>query len=99
MAARRSRKPQQAKKTWPSIKKRSIAVGGHRTSVSLEEPFWQALKEMAGRRGVAVSELIAEVDADRAAANLSSALRVYVLENFRAEPRPGGEGQQYPRTE
>ena len=53
-------------------------IAGHPTSVSLEEPFWQALKEIAARRGLPVNTLIGEVDAKRAG-NLSSALRVHVL--------------------
>ena len=69
------------------IKKRSIDIGGHKTSVSLEEAFWQELKAIASNRGVGVSEVIAEVDGRRAVANLSSALRVYVLETLqRADP-------------
>ena len=59
--------------------KRSLTIAGHRTSVSLEEPFWAALGEIAAARGLAVSTLVREVDAGRGAQNLSSALRVFVL--------------------
>lgn len=65
--------------------KRSIAVAGHRTSVSLEEPFWRGLAEIAALRGVSIAGLVAEVDQARPArSNLSSALRVYVLDWYRS---------------
>jgi predicted DNA-binding ribbon-helix-helix protein len=64
--------------------KRSIAIAGHRTSISLEEPFWAALTEIATGRGLSVSGLVAEIDRDRPAkANLSSAVRVFVLDWYR----------------
>ena len=60
------------------IKKRSVDIAGHRTSVSLEPPFWDALTEIAKRRGISINQLIAQVDKERDG-NLSSALRVFVL--------------------
>lgn len=63
------------------IVKHSIAIRGHRTSISLEEAFWSRLRAGAEARGVSVSALIAQIDATRGAANLSSAIRVYVLQN------------------
>lgn len=57
-------------------------VAGHPTSVTLEEPFWDALKELAAAEGVSVNALIERIDATRTG-NLSSALRVYVLAAFR----------------
>ena len=60
------------------IKKRSVDIAGHRTSVSLEAPFWDALAEIATRCKVSVNQLIAEIDKERVG-NLSSALRVFVL--------------------
>jgi len=65
--------------------KRSLVVSGHRTSLSLEDGFWEALKEIAARRNVSLPELVAEIDAARGQANLSSALRVFVLETFRSQ--------------
>ena len=65
------------------IIKRSVAIAGHRTSVSLEAPFWDALKDVAARRAVSVQALIGEIDADRGRANLSSAVRVFVLREVR----------------
>lgn len=67
------------------ITKRSVSVAGHRTSVSLEEPFWEALGEIARARGLSLGGLIAEVDAGRGGANLSSALRLHVLDDLRAK--------------
>ncbi len=62
--------------------KRSLVVAGHRTSVSLEDAFWRRLRTIAADRGLSVNALAAEVDAARGAANLSSALRVFVLETL-----------------
>ncbi|HEY0571259.1 MAG TPA: ribbon-helix-helix domain-containing protein [Enterovirga sp.] len=61
------------------IVKRSVAIAGHRTSVSLELPFWEALMRMARERGLSVQALIAEIDSGRGVNNLSSAIRVHVL--------------------
>ena len=61
------------------IVKRSVAVAGHRTSVSLEAPFWDELQAIARERGRSAQSLIAEIDAGRAGQNLSSAIRVFVL--------------------
>ena len=64
--------------------KRSVIIAGHHTSVSLEDAFWQALKQIADARGRSINRLITEIDAERSG-NLSSAIRVFVLEN-RPEP-------------
>ena len=61
------------------IRKRSVVIAGHATSVSLEEAFWDALKDIARARATSVRRLIAEIDSIRAG-NLSSALRVFILE-------------------
>ena len=67
------------------MKKRSITIAGHHTSITLEEPFWLELKQCARRRDVALHELVTEIDATRdlATTNLSSALRLYVLDDLR----------------
>ena len=65
------------------VVKRSVAIAGHRTSVSLEAPFWDALKDIAAVRGASVQALVAEIDAGRGGANLSSAIRVFVLHEVR----------------
>jgi len=62
------------------VVKRSLIVAGHRTSVSLEDAFWRRLQQIANERSLSVNGLAAEVDAARGDANLSSALRVFVLE-------------------
>lgn len=68
------------------IAKRSVTIAGHRTSVSLEEPFWEELGEIARRRGLSLGALVAEIDAGRGSGNLSSALRLHVLETLRDRP-------------
>jgi predicted DNA-binding ribbon-helix-helix protein len=63
--------------------KRSFTIGGHRTSISLEAPFWDALKEVAAQDNVPVARLIAQIDAQRVDCGLSSAIRVWLLVRFR----------------
>jgi predicted DNA-binding ribbon-helix-helix protein len=65
-----------------SVIKRSIVIDRHKTSVSLEDAFWNALRDIARGRGETLSHLIASIDANRQAANLSSALRVFVLRHY-----------------
>jgi len=60
--------------------KRSLVVAGHRTSVSLEDAFWRALKAIARGRAQSINALVAEIDAGRGRANLSSAIRVFLFE-------------------
>ena len=64
------------------IRKRSVTVAGHKTSLSLEEAFWQALKDLAEAEGLSLNALVTRIDRMRSA-NLSSAARVYVLERLR----------------
>lgn len=66
--------------------KRSVTIAGHRTSVSLEAAFWSALGDIAQARGVSLNRLIAEIDRERRG-NLSSALRVFVLQTLRRRAR------------
>ncbi len=63
--------------------KRSFSIAGHRTSISLEAPFWEALRDIARREGKAVAALVAEIDRQRGATNLSSAVRVWLFERYR----------------
>lgn len=72
------------------VVKRSIVVAGHKTSVSLEDAFWQALKDIALTRRTTLSELVAAIDAERRHGNLSSAIRLFVLEHFQARAKRGG---------
>jgi predicted DNA-binding ribbon-helix-helix protein len=64
--------------------KRSIVIAGHKTSVSLEDAFWKGLKEIAVSRDTTLSDLVAEIDTGRAHGNLSSAIRLFVLDHYRA---------------
>jgi len=64
-------------------RKRSLTIAGHRTSISLEDSFWDALKEVADRQRRSVPEIVAEIDSKRGTTGLSSAIRAFVLEAYR----------------
>ena len=66
------------------VVKRSIVITGHKTSVSLEDAFWTGLKDIATSRNMTLSELVASIDGDRRQGNLSSAIRLFVLDHYRA---------------
>jgi predicted DNA-binding ribbon-helix-helix protein len=68
-----------------SVVKRSIVVAGRKTSVSLEDAFWKGLKEIAGGRNVTLSDLVAAIDSARQQGNLSSAIRLFVLDFYRKQ--------------
>ena len=68
-----------------SIVKRSVVIGGHKTSVSLEEPFWTALKQIALAQHVTLAALVTQIDDTREQSNLSSAIRLFVLHRFRSQ--------------
>ena len=63
--------------------KRSIVIAGHKTSVSLEDAFWKGLKDIADDRDVTLSDLVSSIDTDRQHGNLSSAIRLFVLDHYR----------------
>ena len=65
------------------IQKRSIRIGGHNTSIGLEDAFWQALGEIAVANNLSIPALVAAIDAEREHANLSSVIRLYVLDHYR----------------
>ena len=65
------------------VLKRSVVTGGHKTSVSLEDEFWSGLKEIAAARNMTLSDLVATVERGRETGNLSSTLRLFVLESYR----------------
>ncbi|MEA2937659.1 MAG: hypothetical protein QOC56_1163 [Alphaproteobacteria bacterium] len=67
------------------VVKRSIVIAGHKTSVSLEDAFWKGLKEIAGGRDMTLSELVAAIDQDRRHGNLSSAIRLFVLDYYQSQ--------------
>ena len=72
------------------VLKRSVVIAGHKTSVSLEEAFWKDLKEIATARNMTLSDLLGTIDADRTHANLSSAIRLFIL-NFHCTHRSGSQ--------
>ena len=70
------------------VVKRSIVIAGHKTSVSLEDAFWKGLKEIADDRDVTLSDLVSSIDTDRQHGNLSSAIRLFVLDHYRSQAAP-----------
>jgi predicted DNA-binding ribbon-helix-helix protein len=74
------------------ISKRAVVLRGHKTSVSLEEPFWQAIRKIAERRGMSAASLVTAIDDSRkGTGNLSLALRVFVIAHYRSSV--GGTGE------
>ncbi|MBV9557214.1 MAG: ribbon-helix-helix domain-containing protein [Pseudolabrys sp.] len=67
------------------VVKRSIVIAGHKTSVSLEDEFWRALKEIATTRDMTLSEMVGSIDTGRRRGNLSSAIRLFVLDHYRGQ--------------
>ena len=67
------------------VAKRSIVIAGRKTSISLEDAFWNSLREIAHRRKGTLSQLVASIDANRKAANLSSVIRIFVLDFYRSQ--------------
>jgi len=74
----------------PRPVKRSFTIAGHRTSISIEAPFWEALRQAAEAERTTVAALVAGIDKERGTSGLSSAVRVWVLDYFR-NPRAGVE--------
>ena len=67
----------------PRPVKRSFTIGGHRTSISLEAPFWEALREIARRDKIPVAQLVQRIDAGRGESGLSSTVRIWILAYYR----------------
>jgi predicted DNA-binding ribbon-helix-helix protein len=67
------------------VVKRSIVIASHKTRVSLEVEFWKGLKEIASERDITLSDLVASIDTDRRHGNLSSAIRLFVLDHYRKQ--------------
>jgi predicted DNA-binding ribbon-helix-helix protein len=67
-----------------TVVKRSIVLAGHKTSVSLEDAFWEGLKDIAKTRRVTLRDLVGSIDFDREHGNLSSAIRLFVLNHYKA---------------
>jgi predicted DNA-binding ribbon-helix-helix protein len=76
------------------VAKRSIVVDGHKTSVSLEDAFWNSLKEIGRERHMTLSDLVAAIDSQRQHGNLSSAIRLFVLDFYRAQLSDAEEGDK-----
>jgi predicted DNA-binding ribbon-helix-helix protein len=74
------------------VVKRSIVIAGHKTSVSLEDAFWKGLKDIAIGRHMTLSDLVAAIDTGRQHGNLSSAIRLFVLDHYQA----AGHGEAVP---
>jgi predicted DNA-binding ribbon-helix-helix protein len=74
------------------VVKRSIVVAGHKTSVSLEDAFWRGLKDIASTRGMTLSDMVAAIDSRRQHGNLSSAIRLFVLDHYRNQSHTVGTG-------
>jgi predicted DNA-binding ribbon-helix-helix protein len=79
------------------VVKRSIVIAGHKTSVSLEDAFWKGLKEIANGRELTLSDLVASIDSDRRHGNLSSAIRLFVLDHYRMHGDDERRVQSEPR--
>jgi predicted DNA-binding ribbon-helix-helix protein len=73
------------------ITKRSTVIAGHKTSVSIEDEFWKGLQEIAKQRQETLSHLIASIDEERKHANLSSAIRLFVLGYYRDQYQNGAD--------
>jgi len=80
------------------VVKRSIVVAGHKTSVSLEEAFWTSMKEISASRSMTLSDLVSEIDKGRKQGNLSSAIRLYVLDYFRVRAGAAPSAQSDGKT-
>jgi predicted DNA-binding ribbon-helix-helix protein len=81
-----------------TVRKHSIVIGDHRTSVSLEDAFWKALRQIATHRGMTLSDLVTAIDAERGPGNLSSRLRLYVLNFYRDLLGESGIAVDWTRT-
>lgn len=80
------------------IVKRSVTVGGHRTSITLEDAFWDALRVIADARDLSLAALLSEINDGRQATNLSSHIRLFILDHYRSQ-RPAAVSQPTIRSE
>lgn len=77
--------------------KRSIVIAGHKTSVSLEDAFWRGLKDIAVSRRMTLSDLVGTIDSERQQGNLSSAIRLFVLDHYQARTNCDAQARPSPR--
>lgn len=82
--------------TAARMRKRSVTLQGHPTSVSLEDQYWSELKRMAAQSGLSIGALVERIDRQREESNLSSALRIAVLQDLQARLADGGSGTTEP---
>jgi predicted DNA-binding ribbon-helix-helix protein len=80
------------------VVKRSIVLAGHKTSVSLEDAFWEGLKEIAKTKQQTLSDLVGSIDTQREHGNLSSALRLFVLSHYQKRTASGLMGDNFGRS-
>ena len=76
------------------IMKQSVSINGHHSSVTLEGAFWNALKEIAVAQNISANALVSKIDSERDATNLSSAIRVYVVEHYRRAANASADPQR-----
>jgi len=76
------------------VVKRSIVIAGHKTSVSLEDAFWKGLKDIAVSRRMTLSDLVGAIDSERQHGNLSSAIRLFVLDHYQTRTNGSGDERQ-----
>ena len=76
-----------------TVVKRSVVIAGRKTSLSVEDPFWNAMRELAKERGLTLSQLVGLIDTDRREGNLSSAIRQFVLGVYRDRIEQKNVGQ------
>ncbi len=79
------------------VVKRSIVIAGHKTSVSLEDAFWKGLKDIALSRRMTLSDLVGAIDTERQQGNLSSAIRLFVLDHYQARLNANGDAHEAAR--
>ena len=79
--------------------KRSFTIDGHRTSISLEAAFWEALKDVAKAQRMPVAQLVQSIDRGRGDGGLSSAVRIWLLDHFRSDARAAVERSPAPPTD
>jgi predicted DNA-binding ribbon-helix-helix protein len=92
MATALQRRPRRIQESSASsLVIRNVVVGGHRTSVRLEPVMWEALRDIAGRRNLTVHDLVTEIDRSRTASSLTAAIRVYIVDFYRAAALPGSD--------
>lgn len=82
-----------------TVIKRSVIIGGRKTSISLENEFWDALRAIASVRNISITELVEQIERDRKTVNLSSAIRTFVFNNLRTDAALLGSRRQSPDSQ